>query len=330
MMRPNGIGRKDIGPVKTDMTHTVGLFLPPDYQLLDVAGPMAVFEAASPNAGEPAYVIELLSSQGGAMRSSNGATLNTRAVDAGAFDTLLICGGIGAVTARFESAALNTIVSHYESGRRIGSVCTGAFLLAHAGCLDSRRATTHWRYAEEFSRLYPNVEVEVDRIWVRDETVWTSAGVSAGMDLAMAMVAEDKGSAVSKGIAQELVIYYRRPGGQSQFSTLLDKGEPEGRFSRLLEWIRENLEADHSVERLADKMAMSPRNFSRAFLKETGMQPARAVQQIRLESAREWVQRGTHSLTHISQATGFGSSERMRNAFLRNYGASPSSFRRAF
>lgn len=313
------------------MVHRVGILLLPDYQLLDAAGPMAVLESASGDPMEPKYRIELLSAEGGGIASSGGATLQTQNFsNAGAFDTVLVCGGLGAVTASIDDQTRESLIRHFESGQRTGSVCTGAFILAHAGCLRGKRVTTHWRYASALAQRYPDVTVEADRIWVRDGSVWTSAGVSAGMDLAMAIVAEDHGASVARQIAQELVIYYRRPGGQSQFSALLEKGEASGRFSGLLAWIRENIDARHSVESLAERVAMSPRHFSRTFLRETGVTPARAVEQIRLETAREWVERRTHSLAHIAIATGYGSTDRMRQSFLRSFGITPQSLRRVF
>ncbi|WP_285295633.1 GlxA family transcriptional regulator [Aureimonas altamirensis] len=313
------------------MVHRVGLLLLPDFQLLDAAGPMAVFETAAGDAEKAPYRVELLSTTGGGITSSGGATLQTQPfAGAGKFDTILVCGGLGAVAAHIDEQTLRSLIRHFERGQRTGSVCTGAFILAQAGCLRGKRATTHWRYASELAHRYPDVTIEADRIWVRDGSVWTSAGVSAGMDLAMAMVTEDQGASVARQVAQELVIYYRRPGGQSQFSALIEKGEASGRFSDLLAWVRENIDAAHSVEGLATKVAMSPRHFSRAFLKETGVTPARAVEQIRLEAAREWVERGTHSLTHIASATGYGSTDRMRNSFLRNFGMTPQSIRRVF
>ncbi|MHA7881942.1 GlxA family transcriptional regulator [Nitratireductor rhodophyticola] len=313
------------------MVHRVGILLLPGYQLLDAAGPMAVLESATSDPGKPEYQIELLSAEGGGVTSSGGATLQTQSFStAGAFDTVLVCGGLGAVTAQIDDETMGSLISHFESGQRTGSVCTGAFILAQAGCLRGKRVTTHWRYASVLAQRYPEVTVEADRIWVRDGSVWTSAGVSAGMDLAMAIVAEDHGASVARQIAQELVVYYRRPGGQSQFSALLEKGEASGRFSGLLGWIRENIDARHSVESLAERVAMSPRHFSRTFLSETGVTPARAVEQIRLETAREWVERGTHSLAHIARETGYGSTDRMRSSFLRGFGVTPQTLRRVF
>lgn len=265
------------------------------------------------------------------MRSSSGAQLETRTFDATVrVDTLVLCGGLGAVAPATDQGVTDLIRRHVERGIRVGSVCTGAFILAETRCLDGRPATTHWRYCNELAQRYPNIDVQPDRIWTRDGNVWTSAGVSAGIDMALAMLTDDRGAAAAKSIARELVVYYRRPGGQTQFSTLLEGGELHGRFSDLLGWVRENLHLPLGVEALAEKASMSPRNFSRAFLKETGMSPARAVERMRIEAAREWVARGTHSTGHVARATGFGSTDRMRNAFVRNLGMTPQTVRRSF
>ncbi|MES2057056.1 MAG: GlxA family transcriptional regulator [Pseudomonadota bacterium] len=316
--------------LKTDMLHRVGLLLFPDYQLLDAAGPMAVFESAIIE-GRPVYEICLLSAAGGAIRSSGGAILETmRPEEAGIIDTALVCGGLGALNAAVEPSVADFLVKRARSGHRIGSICTGAFVLASLGLLQGKRVTTHWRFATELARRYPGLNVDADSIWVRDGSLWTSAGVSAGMDLALAFVTEDLGQDMARRIAQELVVYYRRPGGQSQFSTLLKVSHTDGRFASLLGWIREHLDQPLHVERLAGQVSMSPRNFSRAFKMETGVTPAKAVEQMRLEVAREWVERGTHSIVHIAVATGFGGADRMRNAFVRAFGVPPQAIRRTF
>jgi transcriptional regulator GlxA family with amidase domain len=195
--------------------------------------------------------------------------------------------------------------------------------------LDGRRATTHWARAAEFTRAYPQIRVEPDRIFIRDGAIWTSAGVTAGIDLALALVAEDLGEAVSKRAAQQLVVYHRRPGGQSQFSALLEADRPDSRFSPLLTWARERLGERLSVKKLADRAAMSPRHFARAFTAETGMTPAKAIERLRLEAARERVESGTEPIEQVAMHTGFSDPERMRRAFLRAFGQPPQSLRRA-
>jgi transcriptional regulator GlxA family with amidase domain len=213
--------------------------------------------------------------------------------------------------------------------RRVASVCTGAFVLAAAGLLDGRRATTHWARAAEFARAYPRVNVEPDRIFIRDGDLWTSAGITAGIDLALALAADDLGEAAAKRAAQQLVVYHRRPGGQSQFSALLEADRPSGRFSPLLAWARERLGEPLPVERLADRAAMSPRHFARAFTAETGMTPAKAVERLRLEAARERVESGAEPIEGVAAHTGFGDPERMRRAFLRAFGQPPQALRRS-
>jgi len=213
--------------------------------------------------------------------------------------------------------------------RRIVSVCTGAFILAAAGLLDGCRATTHWARAAEFARAFPQIRVEPDRIFVRDGKVWTSAGITAGIDLALALVAEDLGEAAAKRTAQQLVVYHRRPGGQSQFSALIEADRPGSRFSPLLAWARERLDEPLSVERLADRAAMSPRHFARAFAAETGMTPAKAIERLRLEASRERVESGPEPIEIVAERTGFGDPERMRRAFIRAFGQPPQALRRA-
>ena len=212
--------------------------------------------------------------------------------------------------------------------RRTASVCSGAFVLAAAGLLDGRRATTHWARAEEFARAYPRVRVEPDRIFIRDGALWTSAGVTAGIDLALALVADDLGEPAAKRAAQQLVVYHRRPGGQSQFSALLEADRPGSRFSPVLAWARERLDERLSVERLADRAAMSPRHFARAFAAETGMTPAKAVERLRLEASRERIEGGSEPIEQVAAHTGFGDPERMRRAFIRAFGQPPQALRR--
>lgn len=311
------------------MTHRIALLLYPDFQLLDAAGPMAVFEAAFSTADGPLYAVTVCSADGGLVRSSGGAYLeSSRFADAAAFDTIVLCGGVGAVGDFVDPRVIDFLVAHNRREGRVASICTGAFVLARAGLLDGRAATTHWRFAGDLGRRYPGVSVCSDRIWTRDGGIWTSAGVTAGIDLALAIVAEDHGEALAREIAQELVVYHRRPGGQSQFSALLDIASPAGRFASLLSWAREHLHEPLPVERLADRVAMSARNFARVFALETGMTPAKAIERIRVEVARGWVERDTQPLSVIAAATGFGTADRMRLAFLRAYGMPPQAIRR--
>jgi transcriptional regulator GlxA family with amidase domain len=243
-------------------------------------------------------------------------------------DTLIVAGGRGTREAAACTDTSAFVRAAAGRARRVASVCSGAFILAEAGLLDGRRATTHWARAAEFARAYSRVRVEPDRIFVRDGTVWTSAGISAGIDLALALVADDLGEAVAKRAAQQLVVYHRRPGGQSQFSALLETDQPSSRFSPLLAWARERLDERLPVERLADRVAMSPRHFARAFSAETGMTPAKAIERLRLETARERVESGTEPIEGVAAHTGFGDPERMRRAFIRAFGQPPQALRR--
>jgi transcriptional regulator GlxA family with amidase domain len=244
-------------------------------------------------------------------------------------DTLIVAGGWGISEASGCTETLAYIRAAATRARRIASVCSGAFVLASAGLLDGRRATTHWSRAAELARAYPQVRVEPDRIFIHDGTIWTSAGITAGIDLALALIAEDVGEPVAKRAAQQLVVYYRRPGGQSQFSALLDADRPDSRFSPVLAWAREHLDEPLPVERLADRAAMSPRHFTRTFVSETGMTPAKAVERLRLEIARERIEGSSEPIEHVAARTGFRDPERMRRAFIRAFGQPPQALRRA-
>ncbi len=311
------------------MPQTVAVLIFPDFQLLDAAGPITVFEAAGRETAPPAYRLRVIARDAGPVTSSSGVQLVAEAFADDPLDTLIVAGGWGT---RETSVCAETLAYVREAAgraRRIVSVCTGAFILAAAGLLDGRRATTHWRRAAEFARAYPQIRVEPDRIFVRDGRVWTSAGITAGIDLALALVAEDLGEAAAKRAAQQLVVYYRRPGGQSQFSALLETDRPGSRFSPLLAWARERLDERLSVERLAERAAMSPRHFARAFAAETGMTPAKAIERLRLEASRARVESGSEPIEGVAARTGFGDPERMRRAFIRAFGQPPQALRRA-
>ena len=311
------------------MPRTVAVLIFPQFQLLDAAGPITVFEAAGRDAAPPPYRLRVMASAAGPVVSSCGVPLVAEPLIDGALDTLIVAGGWGT---RNTSACVQTLAyvrAAAARARRTASVCSGAFILAAAGLLDGRRATTHWARAAEFARSYPRVRVEPDRIFIRDGTTWTSAGITAGIDLVLAMVAEDLGEAVAKRAAQQLVVYHRRPGGQSQFSALLEADRPDSRFSPLLAWARERLNERLSVERLAERAAMSPRHFARAFAADTGITPAKAIERLRLEAARDEIESGAAPIERVAAHTGFGDPERMRRAFLRAFGQPPQALRRA-
>jgi transcriptional regulator GlxA family with amidase domain len=311
------------------MAHRLGLLIFPDFQILDAAGPIAAFEIAGRHGGG-AYAIEVMATQSGAVRSSSGVEVTAARADPTArFDTLMIAGGDGTRAAARDAATLEFVRAAASRAGRIAGVCSGAFVLAAAGLLDGRRATTHWSRTTDFTRRFPDVRLEPDRIFVRDGPVWTSAGITAGIDLALALIADDLGELIARRTAQQLVVYRRRPGGQSQFSALLELERPGARFGGLLGWARERLGEPLGVERLADRAAMSPRHFARAFAAETGVTPAKAIERLRVEAARERIEAGGEPVDRIAARVGFGDPERMRRAFLRAFGQPPQALRRA-
>lgn len=305
----------------------VAILIFPGFQLLDAAGPVSAFEIAE-RFRPGSYALTVLApGVGGPVESSSGLVLAAAPLDDAVYDTVVVSGGdLG----RDLPVVLDLAAWLAASGaRRVASVCSGAYLLAEAGLLDGRRATTHWDSTEDFRRRYPRVTVDSERIFIRDGEVWTSAGITAGIDLALAMIEADLGAAVSRRVAQQLVVHQRRPGGQSQFSSLVELGGRTGRFAALVDWMRDRLAEPLTVERLADQAAMSPRNFARAFLAETGTTPAKAVERLRLEIARTAVETTAAPLDRIAETSGFGDPGRMRRAFLRAFGHPPQALRRA-
>jgi transcriptional regulator GlxA family with amidase domain len=311
------------------MSRQIAFLLYPGFQVLDAAGPLAAFEAA--NAFVPnAYRLTPIARDGGLVASSGGACLAAAGFDdAAEADTLIVAGGDGVFAAAECTATVGFVARCGASLRRIASVCSGAYLLATAGLLDGRRATTHWRRSRDFARRFPEVRVEEDRIFTQDGKVWTSAGISAGIDLALALIADDLGEAVARQVARQLVVYYRRPGGQSQFSELAELQPAGGRFAALLDHIRSHLQDRLDVHELAGLACMSPRNFSRCFAAEIGVTPARAVERLRVEAALAALESGAASVQQVARACGFDDPERMRRAFIRTLGVPPSSRRRA-
>ncbi len=307
----------------------IGILVFPGFQLLDAAGPISAFEIAARLAGTP-LSIKVLAEVPGPVRSSSGVEMLARGVKAaGPISTLVIAGGGGVELAATSANILAFVRAMARRGVRLASVCSGAYILAEAGLLDGRRATTHWRRTRHFLSAYPKVKLEPDRIFVRDGDMWSSAGITAGIDLALAIVAEDFGDDIAQKTARELVLYHRRSGGQSQFSSLLELKAPSGRFGALLTWARENLEAPLTVEDLAEQAGMSSRHFARAFIAETGTTPSKAIERLRIEVARQRVQSSTEAIERVAQQTGFRDPERMRRAFIRAFGQPPQSLRRA-
>jgi transcriptional regulator GlxA family with amidase domain len=307
----------------------IGVLVFPGFQLLDAAGPISVFETAARLAGQPPS-IKVLALMPGPVRSSSGVEMLARGLrGAGAISTLIIAGGEGVDAAATCNNTLAFVRAVAKRGVRLASVCSGAYMVAEAGLLDGRRATTHWGRTRQFLSIFPEVKWEPDRIFVRDGNIWSSAGITAGIDLALAMVAEDYGEEIARKTARHLVLYHRRSGGQSQFSTLLELKAPSGRFAPLLAWAREHLDAPLTVEDLAAQAAMSSRHFARAFIAETGTTPSKAIERLRIEVARQRVQSSSEAIERVAQLTGFRDPERMRRAFIRAFGQPPQSLRRA-
>lgn len=305
----------------------IGILIFPDFQLLDAAGPISAFEIAARCTGK-APVIRVLAAKPGLVRSSSGVEMMARDFKAAnAITTLVVAVGVAdAARCEVTRAFVQRLA---KRGVRVASVCSGAYVLAEAGLLDGRRATTHWGRTRDFVARFPKVKFEPDQIFTRDDNVWTSAGISAGIDLALAMITEDHGEEIAQQTARQLVLYHRRSGGQSQFSSLLELKTPNGRFGALLSWARENLDAPLTVEDLADRAGMSARHFARAFAAETGTTPSKAIERLRLEVARERVQSSREAIELVAETTGFRDPERMRRAFIRAFGQPPQALRRA-
>jgi transcriptional regulator GlxA family with amidase domain len=301
----------------------------PEVQSLDVAGPVEVFARASSE-----YALTIAAPRRGSLRSQSGLILHAeRSIHdvRGPLDTLLVAGGAGTPGVMADRRVLRTVRRLASRSRRLASVCSGSFVLAEAGLLDGRRATTHWASCAVMARRYPNVAVDPDPIFVRDGNVWTSAGVTAGIDMALAMVEEDVGRDIALEIARRLVVFLKRPGGQTQFSAQLAGQLAEREPLQALQgWIADHLDDDLTVERLAAKVAMSPRNFSRAFRAEAGVTPARFVERARVDAARRHLEDSNASVDAISTRCGFGTIETMRRTFLRTLRVTPTEYRNRF
>ncbi|HEF4762964.1 TPA: GlxA family transcriptional regulator [Pseudomonas putida] len=289
---------------------------------------MPVFEYANFSAGETLYDVRVLSEDGRTLRASGGLTVGTEAFDEQVFDTVIVVGG-DSILEQAPEAVLDYLRTSVKTARRTASICSGAFVMAQAGLLDGRRATTHWAYARQLQERFPSIKVEADRIYVIDGSIWTSAGMTAGIDLALAMVEKDHGAELARAVAQKLVMYHRRAGGQSQHSALLELEPKSDRIQTVLGYAREHLAETLSVEQLADVARLSPRQFSRAFRAETGQSPAKAIENLRLEAARQMLERGRLTLDEIALETGFSDRRRMREAFLRAFGQPPQVIRRS-
>ena len=318
---------------------TIAILAFPQVQSLDVTGPLEVFSAAqllieASARADPGYQVLLISADGKPLHTSSGLQIAPHRSFASAprrVDTLIVAGGPGSRAVCSDRRTLDWLASASPRARRTASVCTGAFLLAAAGLLEGRRATTHWAAAAELAHLYPAVRVDPEPIYLRDDEMWTSAGVTAGMDLALALVEEDLDREAALTIARHLVLFLRRPGNQSQFSATLAAQEPAREPLReLRHHILEHLAEDLTVQALAERAHMSPRHFARSFRAETGVTPARYVESVRLEAARRALEDGDAPVAEVARRCGFGTAETMRRSFLRSLAVSPAEYRRRF
>ncbi|MDR3485211.1 MAG: GlxA family transcriptional regulator [Bradyrhizobium sp.] len=309
------------------MTRHIAFFVYPGFVLLDLSGALEAFTAAKEMA-PGSYRLSVMSLEGGEIESSTGLKIVTEKAIAETIDTLVAVGDFALPDRPVMRGAVDFIRSVSSQARRTASVCMGAFLLAASGILDGRRATTHWRYAAKLQASYPNARVDGDRIFINDAGVWTSAGMTAGIDMVLALIEEDLGREISRAVARMLVVYYRRPGGQHQYSSLLDLDPESDRISDALAFARHHLADPLSVEQLADVAHLSVRQFGRAFLASTGMTPAKAIERLRVEMARPRVEDGREPFDLIAQDVGFADPERMCQSFIRTLGYTPQSLRR--
>jgi transcriptional regulator GlxA family with amidase domain len=308
----------------------------PNVQLLDVTGPLQVFASANDimvEAGHPPpYAPRVVARGGGAVSASAGVQLATAPLPSVevALDTLLIAGGQGVGAAETDPILVNWVRERGTRARRVASVCTGAFLLAASGLLDDRRAVTHWAFCADLARRFPKVRVESDPIFVHDGPVWSSAGVTSGIDLALALVEADLGRRLALAVARYLVVFLKRPGGQAQFSTAPSLQVADDRFAPLHDWMAGHLAADLSIGALAERAAMSERSFMRRYTEATGLTPARAVERLRVEAARQLLSDTQLPVKWIAARCGFGSEETLRRSFLRLLASTPQDYRSRF
>lgn len=305
----------------------MSMVLTPGFQFLAL-GVQAAFELANTLKGENYYSLSITSAEGGPVMSSSGFAVPTTRLDqVEPVDTLLLLAGL-VPPPQQDEATLALLRAKATASRRVAGLCTGAFLLGQMGFLEGRRATTHWAYARHMREAFPNVRVEDDRIFINEGTVWTSAGLTAGLDLAVALIEKDLGRDMASAIARRLVMHHRRAGGQSQHSELLELAPSSDRIQKALIYAKTHLSQPLTVEELAEVSALSPRQFSRAFRAETGQTPAKAVEHIRLEAARLMIEETRHPLDQIARESGFIDIRRMREAFMRQYGQPPQALRR--
>jgi transcriptional regulator GlxA family with amidase domain len=308
----------------------------PGVQLLDVAGPLQVFATANVIAarsgGVAPYELHVVAPKAAPVTTSAGLGLVTAPLPRvrSALDTLLVAGGAGVRKAATDKALVRWVQGRAAQARRVASVCTGAFLLGAAGLLDGKRAVTHWTECKELARRFPAIRVEPDPIFVQDGAVWSSAGITAGIDLALALIEEDIGREMALAAARHLVVFLKRPGGQAQFSAALSLQSAEDRFGTLHHWISNHVGGDLSLPMLAQQAGMSERSFSRRYVEATGQTPARAVEQLRVEAARRLLSDTRLPVKRIAARCGFGSEETMRRSFVRTLAATPQDYRARF
>jgi transcriptional regulator GlxA family with amidase domain len=302
----------------------VGLVLCPGFQAV-CFGAVAAFEVANKQAQKALYDIHFLSEDGGLIASSSGMRVLTEPFEQGPHDTLIIAAGFEIPTS--SPGMVRLLREAAKDTRRVASICLGSFVLGDAGLLNGRRATTHWRYAKQLADRFPSCHVDMDKIYVADGHIWTSAGMTAGADLVVGMIERDHGKEVAQSVAKGMVMYHRRPGGQSQHSTLLDLSSDEDRIQMTLSYARQNLQKNLSLEHLAQVACLSPRQFTRLFRAETGTTPAKAVEALRVEAAKLMLEQSRLPIDAIAQKAGFTNRERMRKAFARMYGEVPRAFR---
>jgi len=302
----------------------IGLFVFPGFQVMSLAT-LSAFEVANKRSGEILYDLQVLSEKGGLLRNSIGIDVSTKAIGDDEFDTILVGSGIEVLST--SPAAASYLQQAAKSTRRLASVCLGAFALGDAELLDGRRATTHWRYAQQLQERFPKCKVDMDKIFIADGQIWTSAGMSAGADLAVGMIESDYGTDLARTVARGLVMHHRRAGGQSQHSALLDLDAKADRIQTALAYAKRNLRIPLEIEDLARVACLSPRQFTRVFRSETGTSPAKALETLRLEAAKLLLEQSRLPVDSVAREAGFGNRERMRRAFIRAYGEAPQSIR---
>jgi transcriptional regulator GlxA family with amidase domain len=332
----HGLAEMPIDPQITPNCRSVEFLAFPGVQLLDVTGPFQVLASANRHVEDsgqpPPYVLRVVAATPGPIVSSAGLTLLAEPLPPpySPLDTLIVAGGVGVVAACEASALVDWVTRRAEAARRAASVCTGAFLLAKTGLLDGRRATTHWSRCADLAVTCPALRVEQDPIFINDGKFWTSAGVTAGIDMALALLDADLGRTVASAVARQLVVFAKRPGGQAQFSAGLALAGADGTFDGLHDWMKLNLRANLAVPALADQAGMSERSFVRHYRLITGTTPARAVERVRVEAARQALGETGRSVKRIARDCGFGSEETMRRSFLRILAVPPQAYRERF